>query len=105
MMEKDLQYFTLEAPTPREALERMKRQYGPDAKILTHKSVRRGGFFGLFSREAVEITGYVTRGEKKREEIEEAKKRILADARREQALQMILKEIQYLKENLGKPGA
>ncbi len=26
MMEKDLSYFTVEAPTPREALERMRRQ-------------------------------------------------------------------------------
>ena len=105
MMEKDLSYFTIEAPTPREALERMRRQYGPDAKILTHKSVRRGGMLGLFSREAVEITGYVPKAKQapRREDIEEAKKKILADARREQALQLILKEIQSLKENLGRP--
>ena len=62
MMEKDLSYFTIEAPTPREALERMRRQYGAEAKILTHKTVRRGGLAGLFTREAVEITGYVPQG-------------------------------------------
>jgi flagellar biosynthesis protein FlhF len=107
MMEKDLSYFTIEAPTPREALERMRRQYGPEAKILTHKSVRRGGLMGLFAREAVEITGYVPSASKldRRQDIEEAKKRILADARREQALQLILKEIQSLKQNLDRPGA
>jgi flagellar biosynthesis protein FlhF len=106
MMEKDISYFTIEAPTPREALERMRRQYGAEAKILTHKTVRRGGLLGLFTREAVEVTGYVPRvqaGGRKREDIEEAKKKILADARREQALQLILKEIQTLKENMGRP--
>jgi flagellar biosynthesis protein FlhF len=66
--------------------------------------VRRGGIAGLFSREAVEITGYVPSGRKgdRRQDIEEAKKKILADARREQALQLILKEIQSLKQNMGR---
>ena len=106
MSDKDLrQYFTIEAPTPREALERMRRQYGQEARILTHKSVRRGGLLGLFSREAVEITGYVPRAEAKgrKEDLEEVKKKILADARREQGLQLILKEIQALKQDLGRP--
>ena len=43
MIEKDLQYFTIEAPTPREALEQMRRQYGQEARILTHKTVRAEG--------------------------------------------------------------
>jgi flagellar biosynthesis protein FlhF len=112
MMEKDLSYFTIEAATPREALERMHRQYGAEAKILTHKTVRRGGLAGLFSREAVEITGYVPRAHPaqplpqargRKEDLEEVKKKILADARREQALTMILKEIQALKQDLGRP--
>jgi flagellar biosynthesis protein FlhF len=105
MMEKDLSYFTIEAPTPREALERMRRQYGAEAKILTHKTVRRGGLAGLFTREAVEITGYVPHAEPKarKEDLEEVKKKILSDARREQALQLILKEIQVLKQDLGQP--
>jgi len=105
MMEKDLSYFTIEAASPREALERMRRQYGAEAKILTHKTVRRGGLAGLFTREAVEITGYVPQEQAKgrKEDLEEVKKKILADARREQALQMILKEIQALKQDLGRP--
>jgi flagellar biosynthesis protein FlhF len=103
-MEKDLSYFTIEAPTPREALERMRRQYGAEAKILTHKTVRRGGLAGLFTREAVEITGYVPQAQAqakgRKEDLEEVKKKILADARREQSLQLILKEIQALKQDL-----
>src|SRR4030067_1190881 len=95
MMEKVLSYFTIEASTPREAAERMRRQCGAEAKILAHKTVRRGGLAGLFTREAVEITGYVPRTEAKgrKEDLEEVKKKILADARREPSLQVILKEI------------
>ena len=103
MIEKDMQYFTIEAPTPREALEQMRRQYGQDARILTHKSVRRGGMLGLFAREAVEITGYVGRKQKSPPSaavMEESRQRILADARREQSLQLILKEIEGLKAHL-----
>jgi flagellar biosynthesis protein FlhF len=105
MIEKDMQYFTIEAPTPREALEQMRRQYGQDARILTHKSVRRGGMLGLFAREAVEITGYVGRKQKSPAStatMEESRQRILTDARREQSLQLILKEIESLKANLNK---
>jgi flagellar biosynthesis protein FlhF len=103
MSDKDLrQYFTIEAPTPREALERMRRQYGEEARILTHKSVRRGGMFGLFTREAVEITGYVAQVSttRRQDSTDEARRKILAEARREQSLQLILKEIQSLRENL-----
>jgi len=103
MIDKDMQYFTIEAPTPREALEQMKRRYGQDARILTHKSVRRGGMLGLFTREAVEITGYVGRKQKPQPSataMEESRQRILADARREQSLQLILKEIEGLKAHL-----
>ena len=104
MIEKDMQYFTIEAPTPREALEQMRRQYGQDARILTHKSVRRGGMLGLFAREAVEITGYVGRKQKSPSSPAdmESRQRILADARREQSLQLILKEIESLKANLNR---
>jgi flagellar biosynthesis protein FlhF len=99
-----MQYFTVEAGTPREAIEKMRRHYGEEARILTHKNVRRGGLFGFFAREAVEITGYVPAAKKNNSpsrgsEIEEAKKKILETAKREQSLQQILKEIQSLKEN------
>jgi flagellar biosynthesis protein FlhF len=100
-----MQYFTVEAGTPKEAIEKMRRHYGEEARILTHKNVRRGGLFGFFAREAVEITGYVPAAKKTsppagNAEIEEAKKRILETAKREQSLQQILKEIQSLKENI-----
>jgi flagellar biosynthesis protein FlhF len=60
---------------------------------------------GLFAREAVEITGYVGRKQKPPADdrsMQESRQRILADARREQSLQLILKEIESLKANLNK---
>lgn len=108
MIEKDLQYFTIEAPTPREALEQMRRQYGQEARILTHKTVRRGGVLGMFAREGVEITGYISQKPRNKPTamsvatLEESRQKILAEARREQSLQLILNEIQSLKENLSK---
>ncbi len=116
-----MQYFTVEAVTPREALEKMRRQYGEEARILTHKNVHRGGLLGFFAKDRVEITGYVpnrayaadssrTQGMKtsafskpsltQSQAVEEAKKKILAEARREQTFQQILKEIKGLRENL-----
>ena len=46
-----MQYFTIQARSNREAIEKMKVTYGEDARILTHRSVRLGGFLGLFSSE------------------------------------------------------
>ena len=54
-----MEYFTIQGATPREALATMKRLYGPDARIHSHRPVRMGGVLGLFAREGVEITGFV----------------------------------------------
>ena len=55
-----MQYFTIQARSNREAIEKMKPTYGEDARILTHRSVRIGGFLGMFAREGVEVTGYLS---------------------------------------------
>ena len=54
-----MEYFTIQGATPREALATMKRVYGPDARIHSHRPIRMGGVLGLFTREGVEITGFV----------------------------------------------
>jgi flagellar biosynthesis protein FlhF len=97
-----MQYFTIQARSNREAIEKMKSSYGEDARILTHRSVRLGGFLGMFSAEGVEVTGYLSEdGSKKRKaEIEDEKKKILDTVKKEQTLQILLKEIQGLRESL-----
>lgn len=57
-----MRYFTVHGSNSQEALAQMRRQYGPDACIQSHRSVRVGGVLGLFTRPAVEITGYVDAG-------------------------------------------
>ena len=54
-----MRYFTVHGSSSQEALAEMMRRYGPDACIQSHRTVRVGGVLGLFTRPAVEITGYV----------------------------------------------
>jgi flagellar biosynthesis protein FlhF len=97
-----MQYFTVQARSNREAIEKMKNTYGEDARILTHRSVRVGGFLGMFASEGVEVTGYLAEdGAKKRKaDVEEEKKKILDTVKKEQTLQVLLKEIQGLRESI-----
>jgi flagellar biosynthesis protein FlhF len=97
-----MQYFTIQARSNREAIEKMKSTYGGDARILTHRAVRLGGFLGMFSSEGVEVTGYLSEdGNRKRKaEVEEEKRKILDGVKKEQTLQALLEEIQGLRESL-----
>jgi flagellar biosynthesis protein FlhF len=97
-----MQYFTEQAPTHREVMERIRDKYGDRAKILTQKSVRMGGFMGLFAREGVEIAGYVSQDgiKPKHFDLEEQKKKILQDVRSEQTLAQVLQEVQAIKRRM-----
>lgn len=117
-----MQYFTEQARSHREALEMIRAKYGDQAQVLSHKTVRLGGFLGLFAREGVEVTGYIrperpieTRdGSRMRDgassrdvpaaapgqDFEEEKRKILAQARSDQALQQVLSELKGIKERL-----
>jgi flagellar biosynthesis protein FlhF len=103
-----MQYFTEQAPTRREALERVRAKYGNAAQIVSHKTIRTGGFLGLFAREGIELTGYVreeegsarkaTAGQDEKEDLEERKRRILTQAKSDQAIQSVLVEVKKLRE-------
>jgi flagellar biosynthesis protein FlhF len=99
-----MQYFTIQARSNREAIEKMKVTYGEDARILTHRSVRLGGFLGMFSSEGVEVTGYMSEdgARRRKSEVEEEKRKILDGVKKEQTLQALLQEIQGLRESLEK---
>ncbi|HTO22029.1 MAG TPA: flagellar biosynthesis protein FlhF [Spirochaetia bacterium] len=97
-----MQYFTVQARSNREAIEKMKSTYGEDARILTHRAVRIGGFLGLFSSEGVEVTGYLAEdgARRRKAEVEEEKRKILDSVKKDQTLQVLLQEIQGLRETL-----
>ena len=56
------QYFVVEAPTYDEAERKAREKYGEPLTILMHETVQiRGGFFKLFPREGVKLTGIIPR--------------------------------------------
>lgn len=100
-----MQYLVEQGSSHREVLEKVRARYGESAQVLSHRTVRSGGFFGLFAREGVEITFYLKddalrEGEKKKADIEEEKRRLLDRVSQERAIQEVLSEVRSLKETL-----
>jgi len=54
-----MQYFVERGLTHKETIEKIKNKYGDQARIMTFKTVRMGGFLGLGVKEGVEMAGYV----------------------------------------------
>ncbi len=97
-----MQYFTIQAKSHREAIDKMRIQHGENGKILTYRNIRLGGFLGLFSKDGVEITGYVSEKNHKQNNIQNEKMKVLETAKKEQTLNYILKELKELKYGIGK---
>lgn len=97
-----MQYFTEQAPTHHEVLDKIKQKYGERAKILTHRTVRIGGFMGFFAKEGVEMTGYVIQESqaKQKARIQEEKQKILESVRGDKTLQQVLEEVQSLRKQI-----
>ncbi len=80
-----MQYFTELANSHREALDLIRAKYGESAQVLSHKTVRMGGFFGFFAKDGVEVTGYIrpdrpteSAKQPRPQDFEEEKRKILA---------------------------
>ncbi|RKX87925.1 MAG: flagellar biosynthesis protein FlhF, partial [Spirochaetes bacterium] len=97
-----MEYFTETASTHREVLEKINMKYGGKAKILSHRTVRIGGFLGLFTREGVEISGYISQDivRKPRVRLEDEKKKILDTVRSDATLVKVLEEVKSLKAHI-----
>jgi len=100
-----MQYLVEQGSTHREVLEKVRARYGEAAKILSQRTVRRGGFLGLFAREGVELTFYlkddgIKEEERKKAEIEEEKRLLLEKVKHDRAIQEVLSEVRSLKESL-----
>ncbi len=97
-----MEYFTETASTHREVLEKISLKYGGKAKILSHRTVRIGGFLGLFTREGVEISGYISQDivRKPRIRLEDEKKKILDTVRSDATLVKVLEEVKSLKAHI-----
>ncbi|HUX13482.1 MAG TPA: flagellar biosynthesis protein FlhF [Spirochaetia bacterium] len=99
-----MEYFVEQGPTHREALDKVRVKYGDNARILSHKTVRIGGFLGFFAREGVEVTGYYSYEPVKRKtvDVEEEKRKILNAVKSDKTIDLVLKEIQDIRERMEK---
>ncbi len=104
-----MEYFVEQATTHREAEAKIREKYGDHARIMHHRTVRVGGFLGLFSREGVEVTGYFSNEPRTRKAVpaseknlEEEKKKLLKVMKGGEgdSVGAILDEIRSLKDSL-----
>ena len=100
-----MEYFTETGSTHREAIEKVRARWGDAAQILTQRSVRQGGVFGLFAREAIEVTGYVRQVEAKEAankalDLTAEKRKLLETIERDRALERVLEEVRSIKESM-----
>jgi flagellar biosynthesis protein FlhF len=102
-----MEYFVEQATSHQEAEHKVRAKYGDRARIMHHKTIRMGGFLGLFSREGVEVTGYFANEPVRREaarkpqSFEEEKKKILGTVKSEKTFDLLLEEMKSLKEQIG----
>ena len=108
-----MEYFTESAVSHREVLHKIKEKYGDRARILTQRNVRMGGFMGMFSREGIEVSGYIARETPRPRKIlddEEEKRKILhtikdsskdKDDTGEQTLKEVLERLSDIQGRLG----
>jgi flagellar biosynthesis protein FlhF len=54
-----MEQFTEQAYDWDECLDKIRAKYGDNYRILRRKIIRMGGFLGLFTREGIEISGYI----------------------------------------------
>ncbi len=108
-----MEYFVEKGHGYHEVMQAIYHKYGESAKVMHHRNIRIPGFLGLFSRDGVEVTGYLAKEPLKRRriDIEEEKRKILssvgektAEKSKESgdaaALQSILQEVKSLKEQM-----
>ncbi|WP_319561857.1 flagellar biosynthesis protein FlhF [Marispirochaeta sp.] len=103
-----MEYFTERAASHREVLQKIRDQYGERARVLTQRSVRIGGFLGMFAREGIEVTGYIAKDAPKPRKMldpEEERKKILESVKGngDGTLQQVLKAVNAIQERLDTP--
>jgi len=97
-----MEYFTEIASNYREAMDKISAKYGGRAKILTRRSVRIGGVLGMFTKEGIEMSGYLSDDNNKRKKmnLEDEKRKILETVSNEKTIQTVLNEVQSLKDHI-----
>jgi flagellar biosynthesis protein FlhF len=113
-----MEMITEQAPSYAECYRKIIEKYGGRFKELGQKTVRVGGIFGLFSREAVEVYGYLPQEQGYRYNVapapasasakpqpqasnfEEEKKKVIAAAGKDPGYQQVLVELRSINEKI-----
>lgn len=100
-----MEYFTEQALTHKEAIQKIKMKFGDRAIIMTQRTVPIGGFFGLFAKEGIEITGYLSNNVVKRKQlnVNDEKKKILERYGNENSMDKVLEQLSEIRQKLDKP--
>jgi len=77
-----MQYFSEQGSSHREVLQKIREKYGDQAKVMNHRNIRFGGFLGMFQKEGVEVSGYISNEQplRRRAELNDEKNRLIAAA-------------------------
>lgn len=96
------EHFTETGTSHKEVVTRIRMKYGDRAKIMFYKNVRIGGFLGLFTKDGVEYTGYITDtpAANRKSQDEQNKKEILSMTQKGGTIDQVLKEVQELKDHM-----
>lgn len=96
----NMQYFTEQASSHKEAVDKIRIKYGENARILKHKTIKIGGFLGFFGKEGIEVSGFISESPVKKAQysLEDEKKKILENLRGDTTtLQTLLDEVREIK--------
>ena len=93
-------YFTEQARSYSECMDRIRAKYGKEAKVLIERRVRKGGLLGMGSHEEIEMTGTYGYAPSIPVDLETSKRQVLAavgkavpPASNEISMQAVLREI------------
>ncbi|MDC7125691.1 MAG: flagellar biosynthesis protein FlhF, partial [Spirochaetales bacterium] len=99
-----MEYFKEVGTSYMEAVSIVKSKFGENAKILNHRSIRYGGFLGMFQKEGVEVEGYFNAGPvlSPRRNFDEEKKKLIAaaGAKRDDSLSKVLDKLNLIDEKI-----
>lgn len=102
-----MMYFTEKGRSHQELMSLIYDKYGPDAEVIYRKKITDEGFLGLFKKDILEYSGYVSakgkrqlanKDKKEQQKILDSVKK--TDREKEDSLQKILDEVKSLKEDI-----
>jgi flagellar biosynthesis protein FlhF len=115
---RKMEIITERGSTYEECVRKLHEKYGRHVEPYTRKTIRVGGFLGLFTREEVEVSAILSnykksypqnnfpaktsgqKSETKLMDFEEERQKILAQAKTDPTIQLVLNEVRDIKQKI-----